>query len=251
VGQTLAVAPWRIVTWNVRGSHDPDVARLATVLRELRPDAVALQEVRRAQARNLAAALGWRHTWALKHHPYTPLVPWRSEGHAILSAHAISDPVRRTLAPGVSTWTYRHRIALAATIRRGGDPADRLRLYDVHLASGAVPDERIAQARRLADLVRDERAPLPVVAGDLNDAGEVEVVRELRAAGLRDVPGGWTNPARAPRQRLDHVLVPEAAELLDQHEPDGGDDWAELSDHLPVLVELALRDATAGPEPLA
>jgi endonuclease/exonuclease/phosphatase family metal-dependent hydrolase len=146
--------------------------------------------------------------------------------------------VHRSISPGASTWTYRHRIVLAATIRRGEH--DDLRVYDTHLASDRDADERIVQARRVADLVAAEGAPRRVVAGDLNDEGEPEVVRELHRVALRDVDGGPTNPAIAPRQRLDHVVVPDGAVVLDRHEPEGGDHWAELSDHLPVLVAFRL-----------
>lgn len=226
--------PWRVVTWNVRGSHRPDLDDVADVVRRLAPDVLAIQEIWRSQARDLAGRLGWEHAWARKHHPYTPLVWWRSEGLAILSPGPLRGVVRRSISPGVSTWTYRHRVVLAATVSRAGGTV--LRVYDTHLASGPAADERIAQARRVADLVAAESPALAIVAGDLNDAGEPEVVRELHRVGLRDVDGGPTNPAIAPRQRLDHVVVPAGATVTEQYEPPGGDEWAELSDHVPVLV---------------
>jgi endonuclease/exonuclease/phosphatase family metal-dependent hydrolase len=45
---------WRVMTWNLLGSHDPDLGGIAAVIREHEPDVVALQEVRRTQARGLA-----------------------------------------------------------------------------------------------------------------------------------------------------------------------------------------------------
>lgn len=225
---------WRVLTWNLRGSAGPDLAVVADVIASYRPDVVALQEVRRAQAASLATTLGWQHTWARKHHPYTPLAPWLTEGLAIVSPHAVTDVVRRSISPGVSTWTYRHRVALAATVRRG---AESLRLYDIHLASGRpAADERIAQAARVAALVGAESPAVAVVAGDLNAAGEVEVVRELHVAGVRDPGGGPTNPSIAPRNRLDLVLVPERARVIEQDQPAGGEWWWAISDHIPVLV---------------
>ena len=229
---------WRVLTWNVRGSHRPDLGDLADVVRRYAPDVVALQEVWRGQAGRLAGALGWHHVWARKHHPWSPLVWWRTEGLAILSPSPLASPVHRTISTGVSTWTYGHRIVLAATVQRG--PGDELRVYDTHLASDRDADARIVQARRVADLVATEGAPHRVVAGDLNDEGEPEVVRELHRVGLRDVDGGSTNPAIAPRQRLDHVVIPAGAVVVEQHEPAGGEEWAELSDHLPVLVAFRL-----------
>jgi endonuclease/exonuclease/phosphatase family metal-dependent hydrolase len=227
---------WRVTTWNIRGAAQPDLDRIAAAIREQRPDVVALQEVRRHQARAIAEALGWQHVWARKHHPFSPALWWLAEGLAIVTPHGLSDRVARTLTPGVSTWTYRHRVVLAATVHRG---ADALRVYDTHLAPHRQADARIQQAQRVADLVSDERMPA-VVAGDLNADGEVEVVRPFHAVGLRDPGGGPTHPSMSPHRRFDYVLVPERSAVVDHHTPDGGDAWRELSDHLPLTVELAL-----------
>jgi endonuclease/exonuclease/phosphatase family metal-dependent hydrolase len=228
---------WRVMSWNVHGSARPDLARLAEVIDDQHPDVIAVQEIRRSQARSLATLLGWRHQWARKHYPYSSLAWWLAEGLAVLSPHALTQPARRSLTPGVSTWTYRHRVVLAATARR--DDAS-LRVYDVHLASHRRPDDRIAQADRVAAMIDDERPPAAVAAGDLNAPGEVEVIRPFHRVGLRDPGGGPTHPSMAPRTRLDYVLVPEHARVTDQHSPDGGDTWRELSDHVPVVVEFEL-----------
>ena len=227
---------WRVTSWNILGSHEPDLARIADVLRELDPDVVALQEVRRHQARSLARALQWNRVWGRKHHPYSPLVWWRTEGHAILSRWPLAERRRSTLTPGTSTWIFRHRIVLTATVRRD---ADSLRLFDTHLASDDV-DQRIAQARRVAAIVAADSHPQKVLAGDLNttDDNIDDVLRELRTAGLVDPGGGPTEPAQRPRQRLDHVLVPGGATTCWTHVPDGDDGWRMLSDHLPVTVEI-------------
>jgi endonuclease/exonuclease/phosphatase family metal-dependent hydrolase len=225
--------PWRIVTWNLHGSALPDLAAIAAVLAEFDPDVVLAQELRRTQARRIATTLGWSHHWARKHSPYTPLLWWRAEGLAVFSRHPITDPRRRSLTPGVSSWTYRHRIALAATVHRDGVA---LRVHDLHLASGRAVDERIEQARRAVDGILGEAASLVVAGGDLNAPGEAEVIREFHRAGLRDPGGGPTNPAIAPRQRLDYVLVPETSRVVEQSQATGGARWASLSDHVPVAV---------------
>jgi endonuclease/exonuclease/phosphatase family metal-dependent hydrolase len=190
---------------------------------------VADRDVERAR---LGAKLGWRHCWTRKHYPYSPLLWWTAEGLAILTPHAVGGIWRETISPGVSTWTFRHRVLLAATVSRIGE---QLRVYDTHLATGR-PDDRIAQARRVAQRVAADDAALRAVAGDLNAAGEPEVIRELHAAGLRDAGGDSTHPSRAPRTRIDYVLVPEAARVVDCAVPEGDDEWAALSDHLPLLV---------------
>jgi endonuclease/exonuclease/phosphatase family metal-dependent hydrolase len=227
---------WRVLTWNVRGSALADIAAIAEVVAGLRPDVFAVQEIQRTQAVQLGRALGWRHCWTRKHYPYTPLLWWRAEGLAILTPHALGGVWKQTISPGVSTWTYRHRVLLAATVSRGDE---RLRVYDTHLAAHREPDERIAQARRVAERVAADDAPLRVVAGDLNAHDEPEVIRELHAVGLRDAGSDSTHPSHVPRRRFDYVLVPEAAQILESFVPDGGDQWAELSDHLPLAVEFA------------
>lgn len=225
---------WRVLTWNVRGSAQPDVDRLAEVVRSYEPDVLALQEIQPLQARRLAAGLGWQHHWGRKHYPYTHAMWWRAEGLAIMSPHRLSAVARQSISPGVHAYTWRHRVLLAADVERAGA---RLRVVDTHLAAHASgADERIVQAGRVAARVRSDAAPLTVVAGDLNAPGEVEVIREFRAAGLRDPGGGPTNPSIAPTQRLDYVLIPEQARLVEQSEPDGGEWWWSLSDHVPVLV---------------
>ena len=76
----------------------------------------------------------------------------------------------------------------------------------------------------------------------MNAANEVEVIREFHAIGVRDTGGDFTSPSRTPVRRLDYVLVPKNAKVSAIDTPDGGDKWAALSDHLPVLVEFFVPD---------
>ena len=225
---------WRVLTWNVLGSRQPNLDIVAEVLAAYGPDVVAVQEIQRRQARSLARRLGWRVIWTRKHHPYSPAVWWRTEGLAILTPHDVGDMVSASISPGVSTWTYHHRVAMAATVRRADDT---LRIANTHLAAHS-PDERIAQARRVALLVGDRRPA--VVAGDLNAVDEAEVIREFGGLGLVDPGGDFSNPSIAPRQRLDYVLVPDGATVNARLTPEGGERWHQLSDHLPVLVEFSI-----------
>lgn len=225
---------WRVLTWNILGSRRPDISALTEVISDLIPDVVAVQEIQKRQAKLLAAALGWHALWTRKHYPYTPLIWWRAEGLALLTPHGLSETVTASISPGVSTWTYRHRVAMAATVRRG---TESLRIANTHLASHST-DDRIAQARRTATLVGEARPAVAV--GDLNAADEPEVIREFTALGLTDPGGNFSNPSIAPTQRIDYILVPEHGSVTLRHTPDGDDVWNKLSDHLPVLVEFTL-----------
>jgi endonuclease/exonuclease/phosphatase family metal-dependent hydrolase len=230
---------WRVLTWNILGSRRTNLDVIAEVINGYRPDVVALQEVRRSQARGLARRLGWRVVWTRKHYPYSPLVWWRAEGLALLTRHAVGELISVSISPGVSTWTYLHRVAMAATVTRHGEGggSDVLRIVNTHLASHDA-DERIAQARRVVPVVGD-RFPA-VVAGDFNSVDEIEVIREFRVIGLVDPGGDCSSPSIAPMQRLDYILVPESAKVTAQSTPDGGERWNDLSDHLPVLVEFSV-----------
>ncbi len=223
---------WRVLTWNILGSHRPNLDVMAQVIVGYAPDVVALQEVKRRQAKVIARHTGWQVVWARKHHPYSPLIWWHTEGLAMLSPNGFGEMISASISPGVSTWSYRHRIVMAATVTRDDDT---LRIANTHLASHD-PDERIAQARRVAARVGNRRPA--VVAGDLNAANEVEVVREFGSLGLVDPGGDDSNPSIAPRQRLDYILIPESATVTAQLTPVGGEPWHQLSDHLPVLVEF-------------
>ncbi len=221
------------MTWNVHGAARPDLGRLADVLTEARPDAVAVQEIHRGQARRLANRLGWHHEWVFKHNGYWPLW-WRAEGLAILSPSPLDDVWRECLSHRVSRRSHHRRVAIGATVRRGA--GDDLHLADTHLATNP-PAERIAQVARLLAALPPGDRPL-VVAGDLNARDEIELIHSFAPVGLVDPQGADTSPAVAPVQRIDYVLVPTEAEVTQRWTPDGGPSWAALSDHLPTLVEL-------------
>ena len=225
---------WRVLTWNILGSRQPNLDVISEVIAGYSPDVVALQEVQQRQARGLARRLRWHVIWTRKHYPFTPLLWWRAEGLAILTPESVGEMISVSISPGTSTWTYRHRVAMAATVTRGGEA---LRTINTHLASHDA-DDRIAQARRVAAIIGARRPA--VVAGDLNAVDEVEVIREFGTAGLMDPGGDSSNPSIAPVRRLDYVLVPESATVTARLTPDGGERWHTLSDHLPVLVEFSV-----------
>ena len=208
---------WRVMTWNVRGQPRPDLAALAEVIAASRPTSVALQEIRRGQARALATALGWQHVWARKHYPCTPLLWWLAEGHAIARPHALS---RRTLRVARRPARRRGRTATGScSPPRCARADDELRVYDTHLAAHRATRraDRAGRARRRDRAGgRDDARAVDVVAGDLNADGEVEVLRELRAAGLVDPAADRPTVRRRRGGGIDYVLVPDGSTMVDR-----------------------------------
>jgi endonuclease/exonuclease/phosphatase family metal-dependent hydrolase len=230
-------APWTVLTWNVHGSGRPDLDAVADRIAAESPDVVALQEIRRSQASALAHSLSMRYSWAFKHHPYTPAMWWLAEGMSIMSPHALDAAGHTELSEGRSSWSWRRRIAHWALVGRRDGSA--VRIYNLHLSPHDAPAARRAEAVRLASIVAEHGTDPPaIVAGDFNDAGDPAIVFAL--PGIEHVTPSHTNPAHAPDQLLDHVLLPPEAHDVAVTVPAGGAEWAVLSDHLPVTVRFAL-----------
>jgi len=111
---------------------------------------------------------------------------------------------------------------------------------------GLIHSSRVRQVERLAAFVREHVPPQhPVlVAGDFNDWGERLDV-SMRAHGLRraQAPHGRarapTFPSRLPVFALDRVYL-RGLHCTGVQVP-RGPSWARMSDHLPLIVELALE----------
>jgi endonuclease/exonuclease/phosphatase family metal-dependent hydrolase len=106
----------------------------------------------------------------------------------------------------------------------------------VHL--GLSGEERTEHARELTDLLAG-REPV-VLGGDLNEGPEEPAARWMAARfwdAARDA--GRTFPAWEPRARIDYLFVSEGVRV--ERAWVGGDRFARLSDHLPVLADLEVE----------
>ena len=146
--------------------------------------------------------------------------------------------------------------ALAATTATPDGPLD---VVDVHLGAGVGDPERVRQAHRTAALVGASGC----VVGDLNTRPGSAVLEAFAAAGLRDAwaearpdddgPTNWGRGPRdgPPRKRLDYALVTPDLEVCGAAVPafgtSGFERFGELSDHLPLLVELTPKPRS-GPQ---
>ena len=234
---------WRVVSWNIRGNHSPDTGLVARLLGGFDADVIALQEVRRLQARTIARRLGMSHVWAFKHNPYTALLPFHAEGHAVLTRHRITGSSTTLISTPAPRRSFRRRIALTVDVSRSDST---LHIVDTHLASHDDAEERLKQARAVRAVVESSTLAT-VIAGDLNDHNEPTVVDTIAVNSHRDAwrhavlrsPNGLTNPSHAPFQRLDHILIPVDWNVESCMVPTTDDRWSAVSDHLPVVVDCS------------
>jgi endonuclease/exonuclease/phosphatase family metal-dependent hydrolase len=244
----------RLMTWNLHGSGRPRLDAVTDLVQAHEPDIVVFQEVRKAQARRIAALLGWRGPeWAFKHNPLRPLW-WRAEGLAVLARYRLAPHPPVVLTPGVSRRSYRRRVVLATEVVLSDDR--RLLVLDVHLASDEDDDDvRQQQVDHIASILPD--SPPALIAGDLNAPPGAGPVERLVAAGFvdgwavanpdRPKAHGFTSPANAPRERIDYVLARELTVTDATVVADLGPAMAGLSDHRPLLVTVTWGGDSVGP----
>lgn len=220
-----------------------DIERLANVIKEARPDLVALQEVdvvvRRSgqihQARRLGELTGMHVRYGPTQHYDGGLY-----GNAVLSRLPIQDVVIQPLPYSDSTadrTTY-PRGAIAATVRLpNGHP---LRFISTHFQHN-VPEDRIAEAEAINRLFATDDDSVPtILAGDMNARPDEEPIQILlqKWSHAMDADATPTAPSTQPRARIDYVfhrghgtLRVKSSEVIPE---------SVASDHRPVLVEFEL-----------
>lgn len=231
--------------WNYRGGWAARRERIARVIREVVPDVVGLQEVRRdpRHARGVDQAAQLARLTRLQH-VYAPAMrywcwPRIEEGLAILTPHPI---LRHGAVPLRWDPTDRadpnRRIALHAIIAiPGRAPFD---CWVAHL--NQCPPMRDASAAALRDALHD--IPSPLLMGDFNAQPSSATIATLRDVGLRDMwetahpdDPGSTYPAEAPAEQIDYLLAGPGW-TIERIERIGIGSRA-LSDHCGLLAELS------------
>jgi endonuclease/exonuclease/phosphatase family metal-dependent hydrolase len=245
--------PVRVATFNIHHGTGLDgrldLERIAAVIEAGAPDIVGLQEVDRHfgersqfvdQATWLAERLGMNVVFGanLDLAPPVPGAPRRQYGTALLTPLKIRE-WRNTLLPRQGG---EQRGLLEALVKVRGTP---VRAFTTHLENSSQ-----AERRAQVDAIRAHLAPVQesvVLLGDLNAtpaSPEIAAITEDLAdawatAGEGD---GFTFDAATPHARIDYVLsspdvVARTAAVVS----------TDASDHLPVVVDLALPGSVAGP----
>ncbi|WIM98067.1 endonuclease/exonuclease/phosphatase family protein [Actinoplanes oblitus] len=222
----MSGVPLRVLGWNVHGLKD-DRAALVSLIRELAPDVLVLQEApRRFRWRHRSAALA-------------------GECGLVVAAGglpALGNLLLVSLRVAVGeTWCLRYPLTPGRHLRGAFFARCRVRgaaftVSGSHLATD--PAERPAQAMHW----KTELAALtgPVIASaDLNEGPGGGAWRTVEDGLLTTKDDEPTFPATAPSRRIDGIFVSPDVQI-ERYEIIATDRARVASDHLPVLADLLL-----------
>ena len=231
----------RVLTYNIRHGEGRDglvdLARIARVMRSVEPDVIALQEVDRGTERSggvdqlaelarmmdMQAEFGWALDYA-----------GGGYGVAVLSRWPLMRPDNHALPSS----THREpRTALSVRVKAGAE-GPWLLVTSTHIDSGRNSEDRLVQARYLNDLLVSENLEPSILAGDLNDRPDTEVMQAFETHWTNAATALFTAPRRGRRRgpRGDHVLFrpSDGWRLVEARFVDE----TVASDHRPLLTVL-------------
>ena len=240
-----SVRSLRIVTYNVHKCRGMDrlvrPERIVQVLRELRPDIVALQEVvsleggsrEEDQARFVAEELGFHFAFGENR---------QHQGGRYGNVLLTRFPIQGSQNYDISAGGRERRGCLRTDVRL--DSAT-LHIFNVHFGTRFF--EQRKQARKLVDegiVVNDQLHGPRIVLGDFNEWLRGSVTSTLTAhlykANIRPhLRKSRTFPGRFPIFRLDHIYFDRKLRLkrLARHRSRTA---LVASDHLPLVADLSL-----------
>lgn len=239
----------RVVTYNIHKgvtgiSRRPRIQNVRAGLHAMDADIVFLQEVQDRNDRLVAAALfdpehtqlNYLATDAYPHSVYgrNAVYEHGHHGNAILSRH----PILMSENLDISDHRFEQRGLLHAVADIHGIETH---LICVHF--GLFARSRVRQAEALVERVRTvvpNGVPL-VIAGDFNDWNhrlDAQICNTLGAVEASHARGGrlHTFPSHMPLLQLDRIYV-RGYEIERAHALTGRD-WAQRSDHVPLVAEL-------------
>ena len=241
----------RVMTYNIHGcvgaDRDVNPDKIAAIIADLDVDIVALQEVDaghpareyRNQARMIAGVLGVEHI-------YFPveLEGLRRFGLALLSRCPIVRFDQIRLPNVYPLLNPRRRGALRATLET---PAGWVYLINTHLSLFRLERRLQLTALMTGENFTEVPANEPLVfCGDFNAGPSSDTYKQVSRL-LTDVqtasnsgPVEATYHAKSPFFRLDHIFVSSHFTPL-KTEVRKTADTAAASDHLPLVVDLALK----------
>lgn len=244
----------RVVTYNIHKgvtgfTGKPRIQSVRTGLQSMDADIVFLQEVQDRNDRLIAAELfdpdhtqlNYLATDAYPHSVYgrNAVYDHGHHGNAILSRH----PILMSENLDISDHRFEQRGLLHAVADINGVEAH---LICVHF--GLFARSRARQAGALVERVRavvPDNAPL-VIAGDFNDWNHKLDDRICNTLGAVEAAHArneriLTFPSHMPWWQLDRIYV--RGFEIERSQALTGREWAQRSDHVPLMAELAHRVA--------
>jgi endonuclease/exonuclease/phosphatase family metal-dependent hydrolase len=212
-----------------------DLERAAKIIRELKPDLVALQEIDNAvertsrvdQAHRLGQLTGMNYYFG-------EFMPYQGGhyGMAVLSKYPFEATENHRLPDGAEP-----RSAAAVRVRIPGTN-DAIAFAGIHFYR--TEEERLRQAEALLDIFREESGPV-ILAGDFNSTPDSPVMTLLGQSFTIPDKGEdhFTFHAQKPVREIDFIIYRPADrfEVIESRVIDE----ALVSDHRPVLLVLELK----------
>ena len=229
----------RVLSYNIKHGNGMDgkvdLSRSASLIKRLKPDLVALQEIDKSTERtgktDQAMELG-RMTGM--HAEFGPFFDYQGGeyGMAVLSKNKPSEVKNHRLPDGQEP-----RTSLAITVVPIENGPEIL-FVGIHFY--ATAEERLAQAKRLLEILKGETRPI-ILAGDYNSRPGSDVL-QLFAENEWSIPDKGedrlTFPSDNPRSEIDFIMFRnlngwKVRKIDVLEEP-------LVSDHRPVLLELSM-----------
>ncbi|MCC9167915.1 endonuclease/exonuclease/phosphatase family protein [Pontibacter harenae] len=238
--------PLKVMTYNIWGARPggiPNLQEIADVIKRVKPDLVALQEVDAYTSRNgvnvhvareLAGLCGMEYFFAKAINNYGG-----EYGDAVLSRFPIKDSKAYSLSV-VPELGGEQRSVARITVEVGGEEFYFISTHFDHLSNEA---NRIRQAEEFASLIRSFDKPV-IVGADFNALPESETVRILRTQlvlGCRN--NNCSQPTFStsnPNRVIDYIMYTALEKLtVSNYEVP---QWAyRESDHYPVVAAFEYK----------
>ena len=234
--------PIRVMTYNIEQFGRQHASWIVSEISNADPDILCMQDVGSSAARRLAS-LHWN---VVKDGEYIiatrfPITSYSigdlsfDSRRAMYLRAAVEVQGASVTVVNAHFLTSRRALSAFTSIHRWPEGVARMR---------ADLDNRLIQARRLADDLRGVTGPL-IITGDFNVPATSLVFRTLAGIGLHDVFNasgrgygytfGHASPLRHSFVRIDHILVNDDVKPITVKA--GG---THASDHRPVIADLVL-----------
>ncbi len=228
----------KMATYNIHrcigtdGRSDPE--RIIRVLKELDSDVIALQEVETVYDGGFDLLNEFSKETGMHAVPGPTMYSAVSDyGNALLSRYEIHDLLR----VDISVKDREPRGALSVTIDEG---EKKIHVIATHF--GLSARERAVQAERLIQVIKEQKADMSVLMGDLNEwfyfSRSLRRMRKHfpRTGCIRTFPSGF------PLLALDKILVD--ARCMMRNQMSVKSEFTRIaSDHLPLRVEIFFHSA--------